>query len=156
MEITSFCFASWLFSFLIVLSPHVSPYLGSIKMYFICLLLIFKKQVILSSTKKKWPVFCWEQEYCMFVFYFCVPEIILLLMLWLVVFSKVFPVWVSHHLKTFISRGIPFLKRFIFFFYFYRSCIKYYKQNPLDEQHIFQLPVRPTAVKNLYQRYTIE
>ncbi|CAK6432122.1 unnamed protein product [Pipistrellus nathusii] len=31
------------------------------------------------------------------------------------------------------------------------SCIKYYKQNPLDEQHIFQLPVRPTAVKNLYQ-----
>ncbi|XP_015335994.1 protein zwilch homolog [Marmota marmota marmota] len=33
-----------------------------------------------------------------------------------------------------------------------QSCIKYYKQNPLDEQHIFQLPVRPAAVKNLYQR----
>ncbi|XP_051012594.1 protein zwilch homolog [Acomys russatus] len=32
-----------------------------------------------------------------------------------------------------------------------QSCIKYYKQNPLDEQHIFQLPVRPAAVKNLYQ-----
>ncbi|VTJ77477.1 Hypothetical predicted protein [Marmota monax] len=34
-----------------------------------------------------------------------------------------------------------------------QSCIKYYKQNPLDEQHIFQLPVRPAAVKNLYQRF---
>ncbi|XP_027781803.1 protein zwilch homolog isoform X1 [Marmota flaviventris] len=33
-----------------------------------------------------------------------------------------------------------------------QSCIKYYKQNPLDEQHIFQLPVRPAAIKNLYQR----
>ncbi|XP_048188734.1 protein zwilch homolog [Perognathus longimembris pacificus] len=32
-----------------------------------------------------------------------------------------------------------------------QSCIRYYKQNPLDEQHIFQLPVRPAAVKNLYQ-----
>ncbi|XP_028639770.1 protein zwilch homolog, partial [Grammomys surdaster] len=32
-----------------------------------------------------------------------------------------------------------------------QSCIKYYKQNPLDEQHIFQLPVTPVAIKNLYQ-----
>ncbi|XP_054984945.1 protein zwilch homolog [Sorex araneus] len=32
-----------------------------------------------------------------------------------------------------------------------QSCVKYYKQNPLDEQHVFQLPVRPTAVKDLYQ-----
>ncbi|XP_041602027.1 protein zwilch homolog isoform X2 [Vulpes lagopus] len=32
-----------------------------------------------------------------------------------------------------------------------QSCIKYYRQNPLDEQHVFQLPVRPTAVKSLYQ-----
>ncbi|XP_076984399.1 protein zwilch homolog isoform X2 [Tamandua tetradactyla] len=32
-----------------------------------------------------------------------------------------------------------------------QSCIKYYKQNPLNEQHIFQLPIRPTAIKNLYQ-----
>uniref|UniRef100_A0A8C2NZZ8 Protein zwilch n=1 Tax=Capra hircus TaxID=9925 RepID=A0A8C2NZZ8_CAPHI len=37
------------------------------------------------------------------------------------------------------------------FFFLFRSCIKYYEQNPLDEQHIFQLPVRPTAVKDLYQ-----
>ncbi|KAM6201942.1 protein zwilch homolog [Rhynchocyon petersi] len=32
-----------------------------------------------------------------------------------------------------------------------QSCIKYYKQNPLNEQHIFQLPVRPITMKNLYQ-----
>ncbi|XP_060031628.1 protein zwilch homolog isoform X2 [Erinaceus europaeus] len=32
-----------------------------------------------------------------------------------------------------------------------QSCIKYYQQNPLDEQHVFQLPVRPTAVRDLYQ-----
>lgn len=40
---------------------------------------------------------------------------------------------------------------FLLFSVCFRSCIKYYKQNPLDEQHIFQLPVRPTAVKSLYQ-----
>lgn len=37
--------------FLIALSPHVSPYLGSMKMYFICLLLIFKKQMIFLQRK---------------------------------------------------------------------------------------------------------
>ena len=45
---------------------------------------------------------------------------------------------------------VYFLK--VNFFFLFRSCIKYYEQNPLDEQHIFQLPVRPTAVKDLYQK----
>lgn len=86
-----------------------------------------------------------------FVFYFYVPEIILLLMLWLVAFNKMVPLWILDYQKAFISTWHFFSKRGSFF-YFYRSCIKYYKQNPLDEQHNFQLPVRPTAVKNLYQR----
>nr|KAF6503609.1 zwilch kinetochore protein [Molossus molossus] len=50
-----------------------------------------------------------------------------------------------NHLKLFIKPQHELL------FSLTQSCIKYYKQNPLDEQHIFQLPVRPTAVKNLYQ-----
>uniref|UniRef100_A0A8D0HCZ0 Protein zwilch n=1 Tax=Sphenodon punctatus TaxID=8508 RepID=A0A8D0HCZ0_SPHPU len=32
-----------------------------------------------------------------------------------------------------------------------QSCIKYYKENPLNEKHVFQLPVRPTLVSGIYQ-----
>ncbi|KAF7239542.1 hypothetical protein EYD10_13812 [Varanus komodoensis] len=32
-----------------------------------------------------------------------------------------------------------------------RSCINYYKENPLNEKHVFQLPVRATLVKEFYQ-----
>ncbi|NWZ43290.1 ZWILC protein, partial [Brachypodius atriceps] len=30
-------------------------------------------------------------------------------------------------------------------------CMKYYKENPLDEKHVFQLPIRPALVKKFYQ-----
>ncbi|NXP47132.1 ZWILC protein, partial [Heliornis fulica] len=30
-------------------------------------------------------------------------------------------------------------------------CMKYYKENPLNEKHVFQLPVRPALIKKLYQ-----
>ncbi|NXY42521.1 ZWILC protein, partial [Ceuthmochares aereus] len=30
-------------------------------------------------------------------------------------------------------------------------CLKYYKENPLNEKHTFQLPVRPALVKKYYQ-----
>ncbi|KGL86662.1 Protein zwilch, partial [Charadrius vociferus] len=30
-------------------------------------------------------------------------------------------------------------------------CMKYYKENPLNEKHVFQLPIRPAAVKKFYQ-----
>ncbi|NXI34389.1 ZWILC protein, partial [Galbula dea] len=30
-------------------------------------------------------------------------------------------------------------------------CMKYYKENPLNEKHVFQLPIRPTVVKKFYQ-----
>ncbi|XP_009955560.1 PREDICTED: protein zwilch homolog [Leptosomus discolor] len=30
-------------------------------------------------------------------------------------------------------------------------CMKYYKENPLNEKHVFQLPIRPALVKNFYQ-----
>uniref|UniRef100_A0A4W3K0Q1 Protein zwilch n=1 Tax=Callorhinchus milii TaxID=7868 RepID=A0A4W3K0Q1_CALMI len=32
-----------------------------------------------------------------------------------------------------------------------QSCIRYYKDNPLDERHSFQLPIRPTAISAYYQ-----
>ncbi|XP_075752987.1 protein zwilch homolog isoform X2 [Pelodiscus sinensis] len=32
-----------------------------------------------------------------------------------------------------------------------QSCIKYYKENPLNEKHVFQLPIRPAIVKKFYQ-----
>uniref|UniRef100_A0A8C5UBK6 Protein zwilch n=1 Tax=Malurus cyaneus samueli TaxID=2593467 RepID=A0A8C5UBK6_9PASS len=30
-------------------------------------------------------------------------------------------------------------------------CMKYYKENPLNENHVFQLPIRPALVKKFYQ-----
>ncbi|XP_037251118.1 protein zwilch homolog isoform X1 [Falco biarmicus] len=30
-------------------------------------------------------------------------------------------------------------------------CIKYYKENPLNEKHVFQLPIRPALVKKFYR-----
>ncbi|NWW52733.1 ZWILC protein, partial [Pedionomus torquatus] len=30
-------------------------------------------------------------------------------------------------------------------------CMKYYKENPLDEKHVFQLPIRPAVVKKFCQ-----
>ncbi|XP_014315229.1 protein zwilch homolog isoform X1 [Myotis lucifugus] len=57
-----------------------------------------------------------------------------------------------HHILEIIVSCKLFIKpQHELLFSLTQSCIKYYKQNPLDEQHIFQLPVRPTAVKNLYQ-----
>ncbi|NXL86252.1 ZWILC protein, partial [Alectura lathami] len=32
-----------------------------------------------------------------------------------------------------------------------QTCLKYYKENPLNEKHVFQLPVRPALVKKFYQ-----
>ncbi|KAG8506176.1 Protein zwilch, partial [Galemys pyrenaicus] len=57
-----------------------------------------------------------------------------------------------HHILEILVSCMLFIKlQHEFLFSLTQSCIKYYKQNPLDEQHIFQLPVRPTAIKNLYQ-----
>uniref|UniRef100_A0A2K5F606 Protein zwilch n=1 Tax=Aotus nancymaae TaxID=37293 RepID=A0A2K5F606_AOTNA len=57
-----------------------------------------------------------------------------------------------HHILEILVSCMPFIKsQHELLFSLTQICIKYYKQNPLDEQHIFQLPVRPTAVKNLYQ-----
>ncbi|XP_020838530.1 protein zwilch homolog isoform X1 [Phascolarctos cinereus] len=35
-----------------------------------------------------------------------------------------------------------------------QSCILYYKRNPLNEKHTFQLPIRPIVIKNFYQSET--
>ncbi|XP_072134074.1 protein zwilch homolog [Mobula birostris] len=32
-----------------------------------------------------------------------------------------------------------------------QSCSKYYKDNPLDEHHVFQLPIRPTAINAFFE-----
>ncbi|KAF4805252.1 Protein zwilch like protein [Turdus rufiventris] len=32
-----------------------------------------------------------------------------------------------------------------------RICMKYYKENPLNEKHVFQLPITPALVKKFYQ-----
>uniref|UniRef100_UPI00398F525F protein zwilch homolog isoform X1 n=2 Tax=Pristiophorus japonicus TaxID=55135 RepID=UPI00398F525F len=32
-----------------------------------------------------------------------------------------------------------------------QSCSRYYKDNPLDEQHVFQLPIRPTVINAFYE-----
>ncbi|XP_045305301.1 protein zwilch homolog isoform X2 [Leopardus geoffroyi] len=61
-----------------------------------------------------------------------------------------------HHILEILVSCMLFIKpQHELLFALTQSCIKYYKQNPLDEQHIFQLPVRPTAVKSLYQSQTL-
>ncbi|XP_053320283.1 protein zwilch homolog [Spea bombifrons] len=32
-----------------------------------------------------------------------------------------------------------------------QSCLKYYKENPWNEQHVFQLPIRPSIISHFYQ-----
>ncbi|XP_040270234.1 protein zwilch homolog [Bufo bufo] len=32
-----------------------------------------------------------------------------------------------------------------------QSCLKYYKENPWNEQHVFKLPIRPSVVSRFYQ-----
>ncbi|NP_001084959.1 protein zwilch homolog [Xenopus laevis] len=32
-----------------------------------------------------------------------------------------------------------------------QSCLKYYKENPWNEQHVFQLPIRPSVISTFYQ-----
>ncbi|XP_008072988.1 protein zwilch homolog [Carlito syrichta] len=57
-----------------------------------------------------------------------------------------------HHILEILISCMPFIKsEHEFLFSLTQICIRYYKQHPLDEQHTFQLPVRPAAVKNLYQ-----
>ncbi|XP_036095360.1 protein zwilch homolog [Rousettus aegyptiacus] len=66
--------------------------------------------------------------------------------------EQVYHVQKLHHILEILVSCKLFIKpQHELLFSLTQSCIKYYKQNPLDEQHIFQLPVRPTAVKNLYQ-----
>ncbi|KAB1278084.1 Protein zwilch-like protein [Camelus dromedarius] len=66
--------------------------------------------------------------------------------------EQVYRVQKLHHILAIVVSCRLFIKpQHELLFSLTQSCIKYYKQNPLDEQHVFQLPVRPTAVKNLYQ-----
>ncbi|XP_020021444.1 protein zwilch homolog [Castor canadensis] len=66
--------------------------------------------------------------------------------------EQVYRVQKLHHILEILVSCMLFIKpQHELLFSLTQSCIKYYKQNPLNEQHIFQLPVRPAAVKNLYQ-----
>ncbi|XP_076781862.1 protein zwilch homolog isoform X2 [Arvicanthis niloticus] len=57
-----------------------------------------------------------------------------------------------HHILEILVICMLFIKpQHELLFSLTQSCIKYYRQNPLDEQHVFQLPVTPVAVKSLYQ-----
>uniref|UniRef100_A0A8I3P3I0 Protein zwilch n=2 Tax=Canis lupus familiaris TaxID=9615 RepID=A0A8I3P3I0_CANLF len=66
--------------------------------------------------------------------------------------EQVYRVQKLHHILEILVSCMLFIKpQHELLFALTQSCIKYYRQNPLDEQHVFQLPVRPAAVKNLYQ-----
>ncbi|XP_042639107.1 protein zwilch homolog [Orycteropus afer afer] len=65
--------------------------------------------------------------------------------------EQVYRVQKLHHILEIIVSCMLFIKpQHELLFSLTQSCIKYYKQNPLNEQHIFQQPVRPIAMKNLY------
>ncbi|XP_038622891.1 protein zwilch homolog [Tachyglossus aculeatus] len=56
-----------------------------------------------------------------------------------------------HMLEVVISCTVLLKLKHEILFPLTQSCLKYYQQNPLNEQHLFQLPIRPTAVKKFYQ-----
>ncbi|XP_031420668.1 protein zwilch homolog isoform X2 [Clupea harengus] len=37
-------------------------------------------------------------------------------------------------------------------FPFIQSCLKYYKTSPYDEEHVFQMQIRPVVISNFYQK----
>uniref|UniRef100_A0A6J0UKV0 Protein zwilch n=1 Tax=Pogona vitticeps TaxID=103695 RepID=A0A6J0UKV0_9SAUR len=57
-----------------------------------------------------------------------------------------------HHILEIVDNCVELLKleheNLIFLT---QSCINYYKENPLNEKHEFQLPIRTTFVKDFYQ-----
>ncbi|XP_074862907.1 protein zwilch homolog isoform X2 [Carettochelys insculpta] len=57
-----------------------------------------------------------------------------------------------HHMLEILVNCIVFLHfKHENLFPLMQSCIKYYKENPLNEKHVFQLPIRPAAVNKFYQ-----
>ncbi|XP_006831574.1 PREDICTED: protein zwilch homolog [Chrysochloris asiatica] len=66
--------------------------------------------------------------------------------------EQVYRVQKLHHILEILVSCMLFIKpQHELLFSLTQSCVKHYKQNPLNEKHIFQLPVRPIAMKNLYQ-----
>ncbi|NXC51094.1 ZWILC protein, partial [Penelope pileata] len=56
-----------------------------------------------------------------------------------------------HMLEIMVSCTVLFQFKHEDLFPLTQTCLKYYKENPLNEKHVFQLPVRPALVKKFYQ-----
>ncbi|XP_010183404.1 PREDICTED: protein zwilch homolog [Mesitornis unicolor] len=56
-----------------------------------------------------------------------------------------------HMLEVMVSCAISLHFKHENLFPLTQICMKYYKENPLNEKHVFQLPIRPALVKNVYQ-----
>ncbi|XP_044301020.1 protein zwilch homolog isoform X2 [Varanus komodoensis] len=57
-----------------------------------------------------------------------------------------------HHMLEIVDNCVELLKlEHESLIFLTQSCINYYKENPLNEKHVFQLPVRATLVKEFYQ-----
>uniref|UniRef100_F6QSG8 Protein zwilch n=1 Tax=Monodelphis domestica TaxID=13616 RepID=F6QSG8_MONDO len=60
-----------------------------------------------------------------------------------------------HHILEVVISSMIYLKLpHEVLFTLAQSCITYYKRNPLNEKHTFQLPIRPIVIKNFYQSET--
>ncbi|KAM9312753.1 protein zwilch homolog [Gastrophryne carolinensis] len=57
-----------------------------------------------------------------------------------------------HHMMEIVSHCNAFLSlEHENLFPLTQICLKYYKENPWNEQHVFQLPIRPTVISSFYQ-----
>ncbi|XP_048337770.1 protein zwilch homolog [Sphaerodactylus townsendi] len=57
-----------------------------------------------------------------------------------------------HHVLEIVDNCVDLLKLdHLNVVFLTQSCIKYYKENPLNEKHMFQLPVKPSCVKDFCQ-----
>ncbi|NXF01026.1 ZWILC protein, partial [Smithornis capensis] len=57
-----------------------------------------------------------------------------------------------HHMLEIVVNCTALLQfRYENLFSLAQICLKYYKENPLNEKHVFQLPITPVLVKKFYQ-----
>lgn len=58
-----------------------------------------------------------------------------------------------HHLLEILVTCSTFLNLpYECLFPFTQSCLKYYKTSPYDEEHVFQMQIRPVMISNFYQK----
>ncbi|NXL41934.1 ZWILC protein, partial [Podilymbus podiceps] len=106
-------------------------------------------EIGLDKMKKDYVVFFIDQKCLLFQDYFISTSVDLQ--------EQVHRVQKLHHmLEIMVSCTVLLQFKHENLFPLTQICMKYYKENPLNEKHVFQLPIRPALVKKFYQNDHLE